>query len=240
MNTYFCGMNIQSVQLDPLNSPHPIPWNWVTSIALGGNSAPGHYGYYRSQSLVSPNGHYAAYSRIQVQPAVHFTQSRVVSALFLENLHTGSLQTIIASSPFADSPLRSSASDPAGTIAVLIPIAWSETGDRLLAREFESVFGSGLASDFAVVWDSHTNQTQTLAPSQINHSNAILLGWSQIHPEQVLFQAGRMGDPHWNFYTVKANGQTSLARGDRPVTYGRVTTNIWAGPQAYPQACSRP
>jgi hypothetical protein len=230
-------MNIQSVQIDPLNSPHPIPWNWLTSIAFGGGSTPGHYGYYRSQSLISPNGHYAAYSRIQVQPAAHFTQSRVVSALFVENLHTGSLQTIMASSPFADHPIMASElCEQAGTIAVLIPIAWSETGDRLLAREFESIFGSGVASDFAVVWDSRTNQTQTLAPSQINYSNAILMGWSQTHPDQVLFQAGMMGDPHWNFYTVKVNGQTNLARGDRPITYGQLMPNIWAGLQT----CSRP
>ncbi|MBW4516783.1 MAG: hypothetical protein KME11_16355 [Timaviella obliquedivisa GSE-PSE-MK23-08B] len=226
-------MNIQSVQLDPLNSPHPIPWTWVTSIALGGGFAPGYYGYYRSQSLLSPNRDYAAYSRIQVQPAAHFTQSRVVSALFLENLRTGNLQTIMASSPFADSPFRTSESEQAGTIAVLIPIAWSETGDRLLAREFEAIFGSSVASDFAVVWDSRTNQTQTLAPSRINYSNAVLMGWSQTHPEQVLFQAGMVGDPHWNFYTVKTNGQTQLAEDDRPITYGQVMTNIWAGPQAY-------
>jgi hypothetical protein len=226
-------MNTQPVQIDPLNSPHPIPWDWVTSIAFSGDSTPDRYGYYRSQSLISPNGHYAAYSRIQVQPAAHFTRSRVVSALFVENLHTGSLQTIVVSAPFADNPfMANEILEQAGTIAVLIPIAWSETGDRLLAREFESIFGSGIASDFAVVWDSYTNQTQTLAPSQIHYSNAILMGWSQIHPEQVLFQAGIMGDPHWDFYTVKANGQTRLARGDRPITYGQVTTNIWAGPQA--------
>lgn len=229
----------KSVQIDPLNSPHPIPWNWMTSIAFSGGT-PDRCGYYRSQSLVSPNGHYATYSRIQVQPAAHFTQSRVISALFVENLHTGSLQTIMASSPFADNPFTASESELAGTIAVLIPVAWSETGDRLLAREFESTFGSDAASDFAVVWDSRTNQTQTLAPSQINYSNAILMGWSQTYPDQVLFQAGIMGEPHWDFYTVKANGQTNLARGDRPVTYGQVTTNIWAGPQAYTPAYSCP
>jgi hypothetical protein len=223
-------MNTQSVQIDPLNSPYPIPWNWVTSIAFGGNS--GRYGYYRSQSLISPNGQYAAYSRIQVQPAAHFTQSRVVSVLFVENLRSGSLQTILASSPFADNPFTAHAiPKEAGTIAVLIPIAWSETGDRLLAREFESMFGSGIASDFAVIWDSTTNKTQTLAPSHVQYSNAILMGWSQTHPDRVLFQAGMMGDPDWNFYTVNADGQTSLAKGDRPVTYGQVTTNIWAGPQ---------
>ena len=226
----FDPMNTSSIQIDPLNSPHPIPWNWVTSIAYNKGSS---HGYYRSQSLISPNGQYAAYSRIQVQPAPHFTQSRVVSVLFVENLHSGSLQTILASSPFADNPFtaREDLPETAGTIAVLIPIAWSESGDRLLAREFESLFGSGIASDFAVIWNSTTNTTQTLAPSHVTYSNAILMGWSQAHPDQVLFQAGMMGDPYWNFYTVKADGQTNLAEGDRPVTYGQVTTNIWAGPQ---------
>jgi hypothetical protein len=225
-------MNTPTVQIDPLNSPHPIPWNWVTSIAFGGNSS--RYGYYRSQSLLSPNGQYAAYSRIQVQPAAHFTQSRVVSVLFVENLHSGSLQTILASSPFADNPFTASEDLPetAGTIAVLIPIGWSERGDRLLAREFESLFGSSHASDFAVIWDSTTNKTQTLAPAQIAYSNAILMGWSQTHPDRVLFQAGMMGDPDWNFYTVQPNGQTMLASGDRPITYGHITTNVWAGPQS--------
>jgi hypothetical protein len=223
-------MNTPSIQIDPLNSPHPIPWNWVTSIANNGSDR---YGYYRSQSLLSPNGQYAAYSRIQVQPAPHFTQSRVVSVLFVENLKSGSLQTILASSPFADNPFTASEDLPetAGTIAVLIPIGWSETGDRLLAREFESLFGSSIASDFAVIWNSTTNTTQTVAPTHVNYSNAILMGWSQAHPDQVLFQAGMMGEPHWNFYTVKADGQTSLATSDRPVTYGQVTTSIWAGPQ---------
>jgi hypothetical protein len=158
-------MNTQSIQIDPLNSPHPIPWNWVTSIVFGSHSVPHSYGYYRTQSLISPDGQYAAYSRIQVQLAAHFSQSRVVSVLFVENLRTGSLRTLMASSPFADNPfMASEASDQAGTIAILIPIAWSENGDRLLSREFESIFCTDIASDFAVVWDSKTNETKTFAP----------------------------------------------------------------------------
>jgi hypothetical protein len=226
-------MNTQSIQLDPLNSPHPIPWNWVTSIVFGSHSVPNSYGYYRTQSLISPDGRYAAYSRIQVQLGTHFSQSRVVSVLFVENLHTGSLQTLMASSPFADNPFMASAApDQAGTIAIVIPIAWSETGDRLLSREFESVFCTDLASDFAVVWDSKTNQTQTLAPAEVPYSNAILMGWSQVMPGQVLFQAGMMGEANWGLYAVDGKGRTSLVRGDRPVTYGQIKTNVWAGPQA--------
>jgi hypothetical protein len=226
-------MNTQSIQIDPLNSPHPIPWNWVTSIVFGSHSVPHSYGYYRSQSLISPDGQYAAYSRIQVQLAAHFSKSRVVSVLFVENLRTGSLRTLMASSPFADNPfMAGEASDQAGTIAILIPIAWSENGDRLLSREFESIFCTDIASDFAVVWDSNTNETKTYSPTHVPYSNAILLGWSQAFPGQVLFQAGMMGEPNWELYAVDSDGQTSLVRGDRPVTYGQVMTHVWAGPQA--------
>jgi hypothetical protein len=227
-------MNTQSIQIDPLNSPHPIPWNWVTSIVFSKNSVPNSYGYYRTQSLISPDEQYAAYSRIQVQLGNHFSQSRVVSVLFVENLRTGSLQSLMASSPFADNPfIASEAPDEAGTIAIVIPVAWSETGDRLLCREFESIFCTDIASDFAVVWDSTTNTTQTLCPSEVPYSNAILMGWSQILPGQVLFQAGTMGDEaNWGLYAVDDRGRTSLVRGDRPVTYGEIRTHVWAGPQA--------
>ncbi|PSB68033.1 hypothetical protein C7B61_02990, partial [filamentous cyanobacterium CCP1] len=76
--------------------------------------------YYRSQSLISPDGQYAAYSRIQMQLSADFTQSRVASVLFLENLRTGELQTITASSPFADNPFLSGEPNSPGTIAILI------------------------------------------------------------------------------------------------------------------------
>jgi hypothetical protein len=228
------------VQLDPLNSPHPLPWNWVSALVFGNASAStrapassaSNRHYYRSQSLISPDGQYAAYSRTQVLTATPNAHSQVASVLFVENLRTGSLKTIMPSSPFADNPFAvSEATDLAGTIAMLMPIGWSESGDRLLAREFESMFCSDIASDFAVILDSATNQTQTLAPRNIAYSNAILLGWSQTHPDQVLFQAGMMGDFDWNIYAVSPNGHTVIANDDRPVVHGNIMTHVWAGPQ---------
>lgn len=224
-----------SVQLDPINSPYPVPWTWVMATLSESDrySVPNpKVRYYRSQSLVSPDGQYAAYSRIQVQLSQDFTQNRVASLLFLENLATGDLQTIAASSPFADNPFASHEASPrSGTIAILIPIAWSEESDRILAREFESVFGSDIASDFAVVWDRPSNQTYTIAP-QAQYSNAILLGWSQSHPGQVLFRAGMMGNENWPLYTVDVGGQTAYVSHDRPITYGQVVNSVWSGPQA--------
>lgn len=228
-------MTQHSVQLDPLNSPHPVPWNWV--LANQSETRPRNrvqMRYFRSQSLISPDGQYAAYSRIQMQISPNYYASRVSSVLFLENLRTGDLQTITASSPFADNPfVARGESEQAGTIAILIPVAWSEQGDRILAREFESLFGTDVASDFAVVWEQPLNRTYTFAPTRIQYSNAILLGWSQTHPDRVLFRAGNIGEDEWPLWTVDTTGQTAIATEDHPVTYGRVVNNIWAGPQSH-------
>lgn len=228
------NMKPPPVQLDPINSPYPVPWNWVMATLSDRSSLPSSkVRYYRSQSLVSPNGQYAAYSRIQVQISRDFTQNRVASTLFLENLTSGELQTITASSPFADNPFTSNGdTSQSGTIAILIPIAWSEGSDRILAREFESVFGSDIASDFAVVWDQSSNRTYTIAP-QAQYSNAILLGWSQSHPDQVLFRAGMIGNENWSLYAVDVRGQTAYVSHDRPITYGQMVNSVWSGPQAY-------
>ena len=223
-------------RLDPLNSPFPVPWNWVmatldecptvTSPLLR---------YYRSPSLVSPDGQYAAYSRIQMRIQPDFTRSQVASVLFLENLRTGALQVITASSPFADNPFvpRPSAT-PLGTIAIIIPIAWSEQGDRILSREFESLFGTAVASDYAVVWEQRRNQTYTIAPTQVDYSNAVLLGWSGSYPDQVLFQTGHLGEEERSRWAVDVAGRTIAADPeDQPVVFGELVNNIWTGPQAH-------
>lgn len=224
-----------SVQLDPLNSPHPIPWNWVLATQSEDSSGiTPTVRYFRTQALISPDGQYAAYSRIQMQVMADFTHSRVNSVLFVENLRTGNLQTITASSPFADNPFSpNSEPQQAGTVAILIPVAWSATSDRVLAREFESLFGTDIASDFAVVWDRQINRIHTIAPLGIQYTNAILLGWSQSHPDRVLFRAGNLGDENWNIWAVDPAGQTVAAIADQPVTFGQTVNNIWAGPQAH-------
>jgi hypothetical protein len=170
---------------------------------------------------------------MQVEP--EYFRSYVTSVLFLENLRTGDLQAITPASPLADNPFLQTGVDLAGRISIVIPVSWSEKGDRLLAREFESLFGSDLASDYAVVVDRQRNRVKTLAPTKVEYTNAILLGWSQLQPEQVLFRAGCMGDEHWQQWTVDLNGQTLLAKGDRPLTYGQAIHSIWTGPQMQPQ-----
>ena len=191
--------------------------------------------YYRSPSLVSPDGQYAAYSRIQMRIQPNFARSQVASVLFLENLKTGALQVITASSPFADNPfVPRSSSTPLGTIAMIIPVAWSEQGDRILSREFESLFGTAVASDYAVVWEQRQNRTHTVAPTQVDYSNAVLLGWSAAHPDRVLFQTGHLGDEVRSRWTVNLDQQTIAATpDDQPIVFGTLVNNIWTGPQAH-------
>jgi hypothetical protein len=223
----------QSRSVDPLNSPYPVPWNWVMATLSEKVSEPT-FRYYRSQSLISPDGEYAAYSRIQLQLSADFIQNRIASILFVENLRTGELQTITPAAPFADNPFVADAVlNQPGTIAMLLPMAWSERGERLLSREFESMFGSGLASDFAVIWERTSNRTYTLAPTQVQYSNAVLLGWSRMYPSQALFRAGNMGDENWPLYAVDTSGQTTRTTEDQPITYGEVSSSTWAGPQGY-------
>lgn len=222
------------VQLDPLDSPHPIPWNWVLAshAEISASECSGTR-YYRSPSLVSPDGQYAAYSRIQLQGQPELYHSRITSVMFVENLETGDLRTITPSSPFADNPVMGNEEgDMPGTIAILIPISWSKSSDRLLARQFEGLLGTSDASDFGVIWERQQNRTSTIAPKPINYSYAVLLGWSQTYPERVLFRAGELGEERPFVWAVALNGQTTLALEDEPSIYGQVVNQVWAGPQA--------
>ncbi|MGB7441042.1 MAG: hypothetical protein WA919_08255 [Coleofasciculaceae cyanobacterium] len=224
----------QGVQTDPLASPHPIPWNWVlnTQAELSRKDSPG-LSYYRSQSLVSPDGKYAAYSRIQMQGQPEVYRSRVTSVMFVENLLTGDLRTITPSSPLTDQPLvTDQEANLPGTIAILMPVSWSESGERVLARQFEGIFSTSDASDFAVIWDRQQNSVTTVAPERVDYTNAVLLGWSQANPEQVIFRAGILGDENWPMLAVAPNGQTALALEEKPIIYGQFVNQVWTGPQA--------
>lgn len=93
-------------QLDPLGSPHPIPWNWVMTTYADVRLQRAGLRYYRSPSLVSPDGKYAAYSRMQMQVQPELYRSRLSSVIFVENLQIGELQVINANSPLADNPFE--------------------------------------------------------------------------------------------------------------------------------------
>jgi hypothetical protein len=228
-------MTSQAVHIDPLNSPHPIAWDWVTTtLAESQGLKTAKTYFYRSPSLTSPDRQFTAYSRIQMQVHPEQHKSRVSSILFVENLQTGDLQAITATSPFAEKPLSvhpDDVIDLTGTISMVIPIAWSAQGDRLLAREFESIFGSDIASDFALIWDSKRNSASTVAPSDLEYTNAILLGWSQKYPPRALFRAGNLGETNWGLWAVDTAANTVSVPNDQPKIFGQVAKSLWTGAQ---------
>jgi len=228
-------MELSPVQHDPLNSPHPVPWDWVMSTyeTVSSQQEKG-VRYYRSPALVSPDGEYAAYSRIQLQIEPELYRSRVSSVLFLENLQTGGLRVISGQSPFAQGMLRSDDRrlNP-GAITILMPVSWTEDGSRVLAREFEGWFSSSDISDYALVWERDSDQTHTLAPNTVGYTTAVLLGWSTNNPSQILFRAGAVGEEPWPLWAVSLGGETSLAMEDQPLVIGESQSSFWVGPQAH-------
>jgi hypothetical protein len=251
-------MSQQSLQFDPIDSPHPVPWNWVMATLLNTpassdapNRPPNHAdGFplypmpatapaaslvkihsYRSPSLLSPDQQYAAYSRIQVHVRPHVIQSQVTSVLLIENLITGDLQAITPDAPVTHG-LWIAGEEQVGSITMVMPVSWSVSGDRLLARTFASLFGTDLASDYAIIVDCPTNQVSTIAPHPLHITTAVLLGWSHDWPDHALFRAGTLGDPQWNLYAVDVDGYTEAAPGDRPLIFGQITSTASMGPHS--------
>ncbi|WP_190240928.1 hypothetical protein [Nostoc sp. 'Peltigera membranacea cyanobiont' 210A] len=233
----------QAEQIDPIGSPHPIPWKWITAtqeaIASNGGSGVRHY---RSVPVISPDGKYAVYSRVQLEVKPQMYNSRVTSVMFVQDMHTKKLWVMASTTPVSDPLLKvkavkgefSEENDPSGKIGVLVPVSWSEKGDRFLARKFEGIFNTGDSTDSAVIWDRQKNHTNTVAPlSEEEHEKiAVLLGWSKSQPDHVLFRAGELGEENWPLMQVANDGKTiTTTDNDRPITFGKKMTEIWAGPQ---------
>ncbi|WP_013321344.1 hypothetical protein [Gloeothece verrucosa] len=219
---------------DPLNSPYPIPWEWIqkTQAEFTEKGVSG-LRYYRSPSLVSPDGEYAVYTRVSFSVEPEMYRSRVTSVMFLENLHTGELQVIRAQSPFAEHLAQHYNEEQIpGLMSILIPVSWSADGNYLLSRQFEGVFNTSEASDYAVIWNRQKRQTKTISPKNDHDTTAILMGWNSSNPEQVLFRAGFLGDEDWPMVSVALDGQTVFASHQESITYGQLTTSIWSGSQA--------
>jgi hypothetical protein len=231
----------EMAQTDPIGSPHPIPWQWImaTQEAVGGKGGSG-VRYYRSIPVVSPDGKYAIYSRVQMEVKPEMHNSRVNSVLFVEDRQTKRLRVMTSTSVVIDPLLNRQASLPVnpdsdGKIGVLVPVSWSEKGDRFLARKFVAIFNSADATDQAVIWNRQQNHLKVVNPeqSQDDHEKiAILLGWSKKQPNSVLFRAGELGEENWPLLQVANDGKTVdiSAEGDQPVTFGE-RSSIWADPQ---------
>ena len=227
----------QTANEDPLNSPHPIPWSWMMKTQQE-YSQKGHSGlrYYRSPALLSPDGKYAAYSRIEMRAEPDLSASKALSVMFLENIKTGELQVIRAKSPIALylEEAGENSEEMAGVISLLMPVSWSEDGDRLLARQFEGAFSSSDVSDYAVVWNKETQESKTLGVNAetTDADASILLGWSHTQPDQVLFRSASLGEETESIFSVGLNGQTMLASDEEAVIYGQSINRSWTGVQA--------
>ncbi|MFW9260900.1 hypothetical protein A4S05_27970 [Nostoc sp. KVJ20] len=234
----------QAEQIDPIGSPHPIPWKWITTTqeAIGSNGGSG-VRHYRSVPVVSPDGKYAVYSRVQLEVKPQMYNSRVTSIMFVQDMQTKKLWVMASTTPVSDPLLKvkavkaeaSEETDPSGKIGVLVPVSWSEKGDRFLARKFEGIFNAGESTDSAVIWDRQKNHANTVAPANQEDEHekiAVLLGWSKSQPDHVLFRAGELGEEDWPLMQVTNDGKTvTTTDDDQPITFGKKVTEIWAGPQ---------
>lgn len=219
---------------DPLDSPYPIPWEWIqkTQAEFTEKGISG-LRYYRSPSLVSPDGQYAVYTRVSFAVEPEMYRSRVTSVMFLENLQTGELQIIRAQSPYAEHLAHHGNEEQIpGLMSILIPISWSADGNYLLSRQFEGIFNTSDACDYAVIWNRQKRQTQTISAKNSEDITAILMGWNSSNPEQVLFRAGFLGDEDWPMVSIALDGQMAIASHSESITYGQLTTSIWSGSQA--------
>lgn len=219
---------------DPIGSPHPLPWSWILEIQsrVVAPSASQMF-YYRSPALLSPDGLHSTYTRMQVLRVAEPHQSQVSSLLFLENMETGELQFLAATSPQMQHVLlQGTDSQQPGMLSMLMPISWSEDGDRVLVRAFESIFSTDIAADYAIIWHQASNQVETVVPTSAQYSNAVLLGWSQTYDDEVLFQVGNLGDERWPLMAVSERGDYQMVATDQAITYGQTTATFWNGPQA--------
>jgi|GEM_PF-3293578 len=211
---------LQAVPTDPLQSPFPLPWAWIEqghAAALKAN-APRTYTQ-QTARYVSPDGRYVAQATLHFQAAPQAFQQRLVSTLEITDRHTGDRQRIES---VQEVPPEFLAEVPRGQglIAVLVPVGWSQTGNRLLVRQFMGLFASDLVSDAAWIWQPDRGHVATVYPTAADYDVATLLGWSDTHPEQVLFQTQVLGEPQAMVWAVDSQGSSQLAQGDRPAVYG--------------------
>jgi hypothetical protein len=191
--------------------------------------------------VVSPDGKYVVYSRVKLEVRPELYNSRVTSVLFIEDRQNKILRVMATTSTASDPLLKTQLSSPeqsqnSGTIGVLVPVSWSEKGDRFLARKFQAIFNTADATDYAVIWDRQKNNTNTVTPLQQEDEHekiAILLGWSKSQPDHVLFRAGELGDENWPLVKVASDGKTvtTTTDADQPITFGDKVTELWADPQ---------
>jgi hypothetical protein len=216
---------------DPLISPFPVPWTWIWEMQAQASAANRAKSYqYRSPEVVSPDGQFRAYTMIELEAQPDPLKSQVRSTLWVLPAN-GAEPLRYASSMHlgAGGTVQTSAKQP-GTISMLMPIGWSQDGRQLLIRQFEALMGSDIASDYGVIWSRDRQTVTSWAPNPINYDSAVLLGWDQTQPGQILFETSILGELDTQRVGVNlGSGKTALTPNHEPVNHGQVISRE-AGP----------
>ena len=218
---------------DPLHSAYPIPWdmiwqNQTQATQTGKVVSLRHV----SDAIASPDGQRNAHSEISLELHPAVTQSRVVSQLIITDAKGAQIQKIASSMHLGEGMVKETSETAVGTLSILMPATWSKDGQQLLARQFEAVFGSDVSSDYALVWNRNTQQVKTVAPVPQDYDTAILLGWSDRNPDQILFRTAILGEPNTALVAVNDDGITVASEGDRILSLSQKVMTAPAAPQA--------
>jgi hypothetical protein len=210
---------------DPIGSPYPIPWAWILQTQADYvQRQDARLRYYRTPSLVSPDGRYGVYARIAMRPQAELYQSSVSTVLFIEDLATGKIQMINSTQGF----------NQAGILSVLLPVAWSRDGSRLLLRQLQGELSTSDATDTALIWQPSTRNFQSLSPQNVDYDIAVLLGWHPEHLDEILFRTGILGDEIWPIWAVNLQGETVLSQAPQPPEIAQQQVFSWTGSQSLP------
>ncbi len=206
---------------DPLASAYPIPWRWVWSIqAQAERTRRPIWSITQSPTLISPDGRYRAFSRVQVIAQRDYTRTQVSSTLHILSSR--------GAPPIVLQPVGQPRRPEPGQLWVLVPVSWSADGKQLLVRQVFGWFGSSEISDSALVWQGEGQRARIVTPQAVAHTHALLLGWSREMPTSILFETRILGLERPSRWQVDLDGLTLAVRDeDAPVTYGIAQGTTW-------------
>lgn len=203
---------------DLLNSQYAVPWPTIQqaqdTVTRTGQAQSFRY---RSPVSIAPDQQTRAYSELHLalhpKPSHSFINSQLV-------IETKTQTYRFPSTLHLELAAQSSTSNATpGTFSIIMPAVWSADGQSLLLRQFEGLFGSDVASDYALVWHASQSALQSYRPTAVDYDSATLMGWSQNRPGEILFQTRLLGQPTSQLVTVSPqNSSTTLASpSDRPM-----------------------
>jgi hypothetical protein len=206
---------------DPLESPYSIPWQSIQK-AQDKVTQTGRPQSFRYQSAVSVSPDQTVKAQAELTLTLHpdLRQSLIRSEIVIQA--GAQIQRFPSTMHLTLEGLQESAAPPPGTFSILMPAVWSADGQSLLIRQLEGVFGSDVASDYALVWQRNQVGLRSYSPAAMDYDSATLMGWSQERPGEILFQTRQLGNPAVQLVTVHLNGTTLASPGDRPFQVGAV------------------